>query len=287
MQAELRSTRNAQLVAWTVAGLFLIGLFFSPVGAWTGPILGTWFVCTQRPLRGFTWMLAVSFLFSLPATGRIFSQTVLAHGPAQTLDFLSTVFVSLVLPILPFTFHRLVSSRLPGFFSTLPLPLAAMAFPAMILWLHLGAVSQNSLHAFLIFWLAAIIVWLWRLESRATALVFGTGALLAAALELSLHFAGAALSPILPPNNLFNGLCLCGALLLSLWALFNSTRKKSWLATRAGKHWSAILASTSPSAMAFPPSSSLRTSPATTENTITSMKSSAASTTTRSASFSL
>ena len=228
MQAELRSTRNAQLVAWTVAGLFLIGLFFSPVGAWTGPILGTWFVCTQRPLRGFTWMLAVSFLFSLPATGRIFSQTVLAHGPAQTLDFLSTVFVSLVLPILPFTFHRLVSSRLPGFFSTLPLPLAAMAFPAMILWLHLGAVSQNSLHAFLIFWLAAIIVWLWRLESRATALVFGTGALLAAALELSLHFAGAALSPILPPNNLFNGLCLCGALLLSLWALFNSTRKKSW-----------------------------------------------------------
>jgi len=162
MQAELRSTRNAQLVAWTVAGLFLIGLFFSPVGAWTGPILGTWFVCTQRPLRGFTWMLAVSFLFSLPATGRIFSQTVLAHGPAQTLDFLSTVFVSLVLPILPFTFHRLVSSRLPGFFSTLPLPLAAMAFPAMILWLHLGAVSQNSLHAFLIFWLAAIIVWLWR-----------------------------------------------------------------------------------------------------------------------------
>jgi ubiquinone/menaquinone biosynthesis C-methylase UbiE len=173
-------------------------------------------------------MLAVSFLFSLPATGRIFSQTVLAHGPAQTLDFLSTVFVSLVLPILPFTFHRLVSSRLPGFFSTLPLPLAAMAFPAMILWLHLGAVSQNSLHAFLIFWLAAIIVWLWRLESRATALVFGTGALLAAALELSLHFAGAALSPILPPNNLFNGLCLCGALLLSLWALFNSTRKKSW-----------------------------------------------------------
>jgi ubiquinone/menaquinone biosynthesis C-methylase UbiE len=228
MQAELRSTRNAQLVAWTVAGLFLIGLFFSPVGAWTGPILGTWFVCTQRPLRGFTWMLAVSFLFSLPATGRIFSQTVLAHGPAQTLDFLGTVFVSLVLPILPFTFHRLVSSRLPGFFSTLPLPLAAMAFPAMILWLHLGAVSQNSLHAFLIFWLAAIIVWLWRLESRATALVFGTGALLAAALELSLHFAGAALSPILPPNNLFNGLCLCGALLLSLWALFNSTRKKSW-----------------------------------------------------------
>jgi ubiquinone/menaquinone biosynthesis C-methylase UbiE len=228
MPAELRSTRNAQLVAWAVASLFLIGLFFSPVGAWTGPILGAWFVCTQRPGRGFLWMLATSFLFSLPATGRIFSQTILANGPAQTLDFLAAVLMALVPPILPFTFHRVVSPRLPGFLSTLPLPLAAVALPAALLSVHLGAVSQFGLHAFLIFWFAAIVAWLWRRESRSTALVFGAGALLAASLELSLHFAAAALSPITLPNALFSGLCLGGALLLSLWALFNPARKKSW-----------------------------------------------------------
>jgi ubiquinone/menaquinone biosynthesis C-methylase UbiE len=227
MPAELRSTRNAQLVSWAVASLFLAGLFFSPVGAWTGPILGVWFVCTQRPGRGFLLMLATSFLFSLPATGRIFSQTILAHGPAQTPDFLGAVLLALVPPILPFTFHRLVSPRLPGFFSTLPLPLAAVALPA-ILSLYLGAASQTGLHAFLVFWFAAIVVWLWRRESRATALVFGAGALLAAALDISLHFAAAALLPIADSNALFSGLCLGGALLLSLWALFNPARKKCW-----------------------------------------------------------
>lgn len=226
MNTNLRSSTASLIVAWAVASLFVIGLFFSPIGVWTGPILGAWFVCTQRPGRGFLWMLATSFLFSLPATGRIFSQTLLAHGPTQSLDFLGAVLVALVPPILPFTFHRLVSPRLPGFFSTLPLPLAAVALPAILRSMHFDSTPQTGLHAFLIFWFAAIVAWLWRRESRSTALVFALGALLAAALELSLHLA-VALSPITLPNALLNGFCLVGALLLSLWTLFSPTRNKS------------------------------------------------------------
>src|ERR1035437_4471229 len=65
MPTNIQSSRRVQIVAWAVASLFVLGFFFNPVGVWTGTILGAWFVGTQKPRRGFLWMVAFSYISSL------------------------------------------------------------------------------------------------------------------------------------------------------------------------------------------------------------------------------
>jgi hypothetical protein len=65
MPTEVRPSRSSQIVALAVASVFILGFFFSQVGEWTGPISGAWFVGTQKPRRGFLWMLAFGFIPSL------------------------------------------------------------------------------------------------------------------------------------------------------------------------------------------------------------------------------
>jgi ubiquinone/menaquinone biosynthesis C-methylase UbiE len=224
MPTNVKSNRGSQIVAWAVASLFIFGFFLSPVGAWTGPILGVWFVGTQKPRRGFLWMLAFAFIPSLLFGWRNFP----LNGPQQALKYLAWTLLVAVLGVLPFTFHRLVSPRLPGFFSTLPFPLAAIAIPALALELHLGAANEKGLLFFLLCWFAATIVWLWNQESRATIFVFAAGILLASGLEFFHQLTGAALPPPLFTGLFFGWSCLGAALLLTLWALFHPLKHKSW-----------------------------------------------------------
>jgi ubiquinone/menaquinone biosynthesis C-methylase UbiE len=224
MPTNIKSSRWLQIVAWAAASLFILGFFLSQVGAWTGPILGVWFVGTQKPRRGFLWMLAFAFIPSLLFGWRNFPLT----GPEQALKYLAwTLFVA-VLGVLPFTFHRLVSPRLPGFLSTLPFPLAAIAIPALALEFHFGAANDKGFFAFLFCWFAATVVWLWNQESRATIFVFAAGFLIVGGFEIFSHFSGVAL-----PINLFAGvtfswICLGAALFLSVLALFRPLKHKSW-----------------------------------------------------------
>jgi len=224
MSTNVRSSRSSQIVACAVASLFLLGLFFSPVGAWTGPILGVWFVGTQKPRRGFLWMLAFSFIPSLVFNWRKFPLA----GPAPALEYLGWTLLIAVLGVLPFTFHRLVSPRLPGFLSTLPFPLATVAIPSLVLALHLGAVPQAGVQSFIAAWFAAVVVWLWNHESRATTIVFAAGFILAAGFEFFRHFSGSRLPEILPIGATFVWICLAGALVLCVWALFNRRKIRPW-----------------------------------------------------------
>jgi len=171
MPTNVKSSRSSLIVAWAVASLFVLGFFFNPVGVWTGPILGVWFVGTQKPRRGFLWMVAFGFIPSLIFGWRKFPLT----GPVPALEYLGWMLLVAVLGVLPFTFHRLVSPRLPGFLSTLPFPLAAVAIPSLALALHLNAVFGIGLDRFFIFWFAAMVVWMWNRESRATLIVLGAG----------------------------------------------------------------------------------------------------------------
>ena len=52
MKDEVKHVRGKQILSWVVLAIFVAG-FFSPVGMWTGPILGAWLVGTQRVRRGF------------------------------------------------------------------------------------------------------------------------------------------------------------------------------------------------------------------------------------------
>ena len=221
---EVRPNRWSQIVALIFASLFTLGFFSSLIGAWTGPIMGTWFVGTQKLRRGFLWMLAFGFIPSLIFGWRQFPLT----SPRQALAYLGWTLVAAVLGILPFTFHRLISPRLPGFVSTLPLPLAAVAIPSLALALHIGHASTSGMLPFLTRWFAATLIWLWNRESRATTIVFGAGVVLAAGVELARSSSAALLHS--PPHfaATFAPICLGVALLLSVWALFRPIRHKSW-----------------------------------------------------------
>jgi ubiquinone/menaquinone biosynthesis C-methylase UbiE len=224
MSTNVKSSRRSQIMAWAVASLFILGFIFSQVGAWTGPIQGTWFVGTQKPRRGFLWMMAIGFV-----PGLIFGwRKIPLTGIVPALEYLGWAFVAAVLGLLPFTFHRLVSPRLSGFLSTLPLPLAAIAIPALALALHIGAATTVGLITFLIFWFAATVVWLWNRESRATDLVFGAGVIVVGGFQLFRHFGGVILPINLPMGVAFSWSCVGAALLLSVWALLHPIKQETW-----------------------------------------------------------
>jgi ubiquinone/menaquinone biosynthesis C-methylase UbiE len=225
MPTQIKSSGSSQIVAWAATSLFVLGFFFSPVGAWTGPILGVWFVGTQKPRRGFLWMLAFGYLPSLIFGWRKFPLA----GPQQALEYLGWMLLVSVLGVLPFTFHRLVSSRLPGFLATLPFPLAAAAIPSLAVALHISGVHDAGLDRFFIHWFAATLVWLWTRESRATILVFAAGFVLAAGIELTPSFMISVQHSTLPRGTVFGSICLGGALLLSIWAVLNPRKHKPWV----------------------------------------------------------
>jgi len=169
-------------------------------------------------------MIAFSFIPSLIFGWRKFPLTDLK--PA--LVYVGWTLLVAVLGVLPFTFHRLVSPRLPGFLSTLPFPLAAVAIPSLALALHLNAVSGIGLDRFFIFWFAAMVVWMWNRESRATLIVLGAGFVLAAGVELSRSFSIAVLHSTLLFGTIFGWVCFGGAAVVTVWALLNPFKKKSW-----------------------------------------------------------
>ena len=227
MTTNVRTSRGSQVAAWTVASLFVLGFFFfSPVGAWTGPILGVWFVGTQKPRRGFLWMLAFSVI-----PGLIFGwRKIPLTGLEQAFHYFGWFLLASVLGILPFTYHRFVSPRLSGWLGTLPLPIGAVALSAILRALHVEGSPLAGLHTFLILWFAATLIWLWTRESHVTSIFFGAGFVLAGAFELTRAFSPAALHAPLYFSSIFGGICLGAALILGVWALFHPIKQRSWAA---------------------------------------------------------
>jgi len=258
MPTNLRSSRWSQIVAWIVASLFVLGFFYSPVGEWTGPILGVWFAGTQKPRRGFLWMMAFSFIPHLAADWRLF-----LHAPlADALQYVDLILLASLIAVLPFTFHRLVSPRLPGFFSTLPFPLASAAvqfwsFPylprnAFMFLADDGAAKLPLLHVmkgigggivlplmdaaiFLGCWFAAVVVWMWNQEFRAAKIRKGAtffGALFGVLILAGIYFriSGVDFFSIVNLDALVVSLFIppAGVVVLAAWALFNRRKIRPW-----------------------------------------------------------
>ncbi len=230
MPTDVRSSRWSQTVAWIVASLFLLGFFVPLLGFWTGPILGVWFVGTQKPRRGFFWLMAFAFIPSLIADWRKFPLT----GPRQALEYLAWVFLAALLGVFPLVFHRLTSPRLPGLLSTLPFPLAVVVLQFLLRpALHIAATPKSCLLAFLTSWFAATIVWMWNQEFRAArigrgASIFGAIFLVAACFAPFLYFTGAVLPWTLRPAAAFPWACLAGTVLLGVWAALHPVKYRTW-----------------------------------------------------------
>src|ERR1039458_3216502 len=200
MSNKIQSKRWRQILAWAVACLFLLGFFLPLLGAWTGAILGVWFVGTQRPRRGFVWQMVLIFLPSLIANWRDVAWMPLAA----------------LLTVLPFLFHRLTSPRLPGFLSTLPLPLWGGVLQTVALaWLPatIPATLGHGAGVVLIYWFAAVAIQLWNHELRASKTAMAS--LLAAVCVIAVGFG-------------HPWICLGGALALSAWALLRPGKHRRW-----------------------------------------------------------
>jgi ubiquinone/menaquinone biosynthesis C-methylase UbiE len=178
-QRKMAGSLAKQFAAWVVAGLFVAGFFWSPMGMWTGMIIGAWFVGTQRPLRGMAWLLGLTLVPMLIGNWK----QVAAHG-AGALVWMVIAALAMVLPLLV---YRLTTPRLPGLAAMLPLPLASVAMqmavsgwlPGWALGLCFGMMGHNPLLrqvgdafgtatvTFLMYWFAATAVWVWTHELRA------------------------------------------------------------------------------------------------------------------------
>ena len=230
MPTNDRSIRWAQnfvkIVAWVVASLFIIGFFFNPIGNWTGPILGAWFVGTQKLRRGFIWMLAFAFIPALLMDWRSFPLT----GPEPALKYLAWMLFTAILSVLPFTFYRLISPHAPGLLSTLPLPLAATVNHVLIQSsLHIGSAPGTGIHTFLVFWFAAVVIWMWNHEFERSKVAVGASlcaVLFTVALGLELLRPSAAALPL--PASAVGWACVVAAVALSIWAAFHPGKQLSW-----------------------------------------------------------
>jgi ubiquinone/menaquinone biosynthesis C-methylase UbiE len=226
MHQAIRANRTAQVTAWVVGSLFGLGFFISSIGAWTGPALGLWFVGTQKKLRGFAWMLAFAFIPSLHAYWRGIPFT----GADRALKYLGVLFLAAIIGVLPFTLHRLVSPRLPGFLATLPFPLAAAVCASLIAPLvHVGARIHLTFSQWIALWMVAIIVWMWNHESSATTRVAGAAVVGVTGLDWLRRFneTPALGSDLQAPAVVWT--CAAGLMTLSVIALFLSGHERTWL----------------------------------------------------------
>jgi DNA-binding PadR family transcriptional regulator/ubiquinone/menaquinone biosynthesis C-methylase UbiE len=230
MTPAVHSNRSAQIVAWFVVSLFILGFFFDSIGTWTGPILGVWFVGTQKIRRGFVCMLAFVFIPALLMSWRGFPLT----GFESALKYLARMLLTAIIGVLPFTFHRLISPRLPGWLSTLPLPTAVVINHVLIRpQLHIAAASGSTIRAFFVFWFAAVVVWMWNHEFERSKVALGAGIFAAvSAIALGFEFLPPSIAVGLLTSSTFAriwiGICLTAAASMTVWALFHPGKQRSW-----------------------------------------------------------
>jgi len=224
--------KRKQVVAWLVLGIFVAGIFVARVGVWTQPILGAWFVGTQRLKRGFLWMLAIAVLFGMPHLSVGIAHT----GADGALAYLGWTLAAMVIGILPFTFYRMIGSRLPEFVATLALPLGGVVvaaaartglpgnLPTDLASLRVGPLGPYA-SILLTYWFAAVLLWMWNLEFRTEKIAGGASVFVV----VSVASIGLAMSASIPA--LAAGLvwaCAAGATVLGIWTLIVSRQHRGW-----------------------------------------------------------
>ena len=244
-QVTFIADRRLQVFALTITAIFLLGFVFSPLGVWTGAILGAWFIGTQRPWRGLILLAGINVALGLFGIWRAFQQNGVRYAGWTVLAILVST--------LPFFLYRLATQRRPGFLASLSLPLWGVVLldvehrfmPARISNLYSLAQSQAGFPPFArlaaalgpgailfsVFWFAAVMVWMWNHEFRARKIavgtsIFGTVCVLSGAYGL---FARMPASFSLQSPSTFPSICLVGGLILSVWSfVLPSVRYEAW-----------------------------------------------------------
>lgn len=230
MTDTLQTIRRNQILAWILVSLFILGFFFHFIGAWTGIIIALWFVGTQRPLQGFLWLIALNYLPSLVTDRANFPKS----GVVPALEYVALMLLATVLMALPFTFHRLVSSRLPGFWSTLPFPLAAGAIHMLLdPLLAQGESRLFGLPSLLAYWFASVLLWMWNNEFPAEKFAIALSSFATAICGIAMvsflsYFTGNVQPMAFPAGAPFAWVLLVAAVGLAIWTLYFPIKQRSW-----------------------------------------------------------
>jgi ubiquinone/menaquinone biosynthesis C-methylase UbiE len=248
MPATTSPNRLLQIAAVVIISIFALGFVFSSLGAWTGAVIGAWFIGTQKAGRGFLLLAGINFILSLLSNWR--------GSPLTGIEYAGWTMLATVLSVLPFFLYRLTSQRRQGFLSTLSLPLCGVVFqmlgqlilPASIFNHYSLAQTQSAFSplpriaailgagaiTFLIYWFAAIINWMWNQEFRAKKIATGAsifGAVCTLILGYGLFVQ--IVHPIAPSafltTSAFAWICFAGGLILSAWSFLRpGTRRELW-----------------------------------------------------------
>jgi ubiquinone/menaquinone biosynthesis C-methylase UbiE len=247
MPTNTSPNRWLQLAAAAIIVIFVLGFVFSPLGAWTGAVLGAWFIGTQKAWRGFLLLAGINFILNLLSNWRA--------SPLTGIQYAGWTMLAVLIGVLPFLIYRLTSQRRPGFLATLSLPLWGAAsqalgqlfLPASIFNLQSLAQTQSAISSlmriaatlgtgaivFFIYWFAAVIVWMWYQEFRAKkiatgASIFGAASVLVLGYGLFLQIHPAA-SHVPLTSPAFVWICFVGGLILSAWSLIQpGKRREVW-----------------------------------------------------------
>src|SRR5271165_6339583 len=238
MPTRTSPNRWLQLAAAAIIAIFLLGFVFSPLGAWTGAVLGAWFIGTQKAWRGFLLLAGINFILDLVSDWRAFS--------LNGIEYVGWTMLAVLIGVLPFLLYRVTSQRRQGFLSTLSLPLwgvalpglAQLFLPARIFDLYflvqaksaisplprVAAILGTGAISFLIYWFAAVINWMWNQESRAKkinkgASIFGAAYVLVLGYDLFLKVSPPVAPHLLVTGSAFAWSCLLGGLILTAWSL--------------------------------------------------------------------
>jgi ubiquinone/menaquinone biosynthesis C-methylase UbiE len=240
--------RLRQVVAFGIVAIFVLGFVFPQVGIWTGTILAAWFVGTQKPVWGFV------LLASIALVTHVFQNW--SGSGLPVVEYAGWMIVAALLSALPYLFYRLTGERREGFLATLSLPLWGVVF--QMLWgkwlpagvfkvfylvgsqrvntpvAHLAAVAGPAAVSFLIYWSAAVIVWMWNQEFRLKKVAAGAAVFIAAiGLAFGYGFfleAAHPIAPVVPARQAaWAWVCLVGAGAVTALALIRpGKRPKPW-----------------------------------------------------------
>jgi ubiquinone/menaquinone biosynthesis C-methylase UbiE len=242
-----RPNRFLQLAGLATVGFLFFGGVFTPLRTVRVAVFRAWLLGTQRPWSGVVWLVAIGLIPAL-----VSNWGILPPGPASSFAWLV---VGWLLSVLPYLLYRRTSQRRPDFLSTLALPLWGLAvqtlaqhvLPVSIsaVYSFVGPPSANAIlpHAaefpgprelaFLIYWFAAVILWMWDLEFQLSKIAIGAGVFVSVgALMIGYaYFPWAGHEPpgAVPGSPSIAWLCAVAAMMLSVWSLLQSgRRRKDW-----------------------------------------------------------
>lgn len=214
--------RLKQIITIFLTIIFILGFFFSPVGIWTGVILGAWFIGTQKAWRGFLWLVVINYVLTIISN---------LQGSFQVeLEFAGRMILTVLITTLPFLFYRITIQNRQNFLSTLSLPFWGVAMQELCLQIYPANTFLPC--SFLIYWFGAIIHWMWnhgsgnRKLNQAVAILI-SGCLLGAGLYMqNINLVG----PLVWLSSIsFAWICLVGGSLVTAWSiLMPEFRKVEW-----------------------------------------------------------